>query len=266
MFYCYTQKQQTFFFALSHVGADCLYKPERFTVFPSSFSLGSLFIPSSCPPLPLCALLLSLVHTSSHTHPTYFHPFCTTHLSTRMAFTAHSGLLKFGFILTVVLFFCGLVALGSLVKYASQSVQLTKDTDYKVCVIFLSNEKQRPGMCTFADTTSALISVVAACLFAMDFTTWKKSENYKGRRASIASLFLAPAMCILSLCAAITLALGIKSTMNKVHDIYPDSTYPGLKGIYTGISCVAIAGLFFGIYASSEYVQYRRRHVNGDKW
>lgn len=35
------------------------------------------------------------------------------------------------------------------------------------------------------------------------------------------SLFLAPAMCILSLCAAITLALGIKSTMNKVHDIYP---------------------------------------------
>lgn len=43
------------------------------------------------------------------------------------------------------------------------------------------------------------------------------------------------------------------------------STFPGLKGIYTGISCVALAGLFFAIYASSEYVQYRRRHINGDK-
>ncbi|OAQ30682.1 hypothetical protein K457DRAFT_892669 [Linnemannia elongata AG-77] len=181
-----------------------------------------------------------------------------------MAFTAHSGLLKFSFILTVFLFFCGLVALGSLVKYATQTVQLSNGDDYKVCLIFLS-ETQRSGMCTFADTTSALISVVAACLFAMDFVTWKKSENYKGKRASIASLFLAPGMCILSFCAAITLALGIKSTMNHAEDVMPGSTYPGLKGIYTGISCVALGGLFFGIYASSEYVQYRRRHINGDK-
>lgn len=119
------------------------------------------------------------------------------------------------------------------------------------------------------------------------------------------SLFLAPGMCILSFCAAITLALGIKSTMNHAEDVMPGtlpflllfkqkrriqlshslvsppkksltpyhsaflvnlgSTYPGLKGVYTGISCVALGGLFFGIYASSEYVQYRRRHINGDK-
>ncbi|KAG0074438.1 hypothetical protein BGZ90_010758 [Linnemannia elongata] len=54
--------------------------------------------------------------------------------------------------------------------------------------------------------------------------------------------------------------------MNHAEDVMPGSTYPGLKGIYTGISCVALGGLFFGIYASSEYVQYRRRHINGDKW
>ncbi|KAG0290011.1 hypothetical protein BGZ96_006509 [Linnemannia gamsii] len=183
-----------------------------------------------------------------------------------MAFTAHSGLLKFGFILTVFLFFCGLVALGSLVKYASQTMERRNQDDLKVCLIYLSQEKQRPGMCTFADTASALISVVAACLFALDFATWKKSENYKGKRASFAALFLAPAMSILSFCAAITLALGIKSTMKNADEVAPGSTYPGLKGIYTGISCVALAGLFFAIYASSEYVQYRRRHVNGDKW
>ncbi|KAF9549532.1 hypothetical protein EC957_003482 [Mortierella hygrophila] len=183
-----------------------------------------------------------------------------------MAFTAQSGLLKFGFIITVFLFFCGLVALGSLAKYASQTLEIRNGGDYKVCLIFLSQEKQRPGMCTFADTASALISVVAACLFAMDFVTWKKSENYKGRRASMASLLLAPVMCVLSFCAAITLALGIKSTMKHAEEVSPGSTYPGLKGIYTGISCVALAGLFFAIYASSEFIQYRRRHVNGDKW
>ncbi|KAF9288245.1 hypothetical protein BGZ88_008261 [Linnemannia elongata] len=53
--------------------------------------------------------------------------------------------------------------------------------------------------------------------------------------------------------------------MSHAEDVMPGSTYPGLKGIYTGISCVALGGLFFGIYASSEYVQYRRRHINGDK-
>ncbi|KAG0316949.1 hypothetical protein BGZ97_006120 [Linnemannia gamsii] len=180
-----------------------------------------------------------------------------------MAFTAHSGLLKLGFILTVVLFFCGLVALGSLAKYASQTLEVRSGGDMKVCVIFLSPEEQRPGMCTFADTASALISVVAACLFAMDFVTWKKSENYKGKRASVATLFLAPVMSILSFCAAITLALGIKSTLKYAE---AGTTYYGVKGIYTGISCVALGGLFFAIYASSEYVQYRRRHVNGDKW
>ncbi|KAF9100054.1 hypothetical protein BGX29_006818 [Mortierella sp. GBA35] len=108
-----------------------------------------------------------------------------------MAFTAQSGLLKFGFILTIVLFFLGLVALGSLAKYASQK------------------------------SPNCLISAAAAGLFAMDFVTWKKSENYKGKRASVATLLLAPVMCVFSFCTAITLALGIKSTMNEVEKVAP---------------------------------------------
>ena len=35
--------------------------------------------------------------------------------------------------------------------------------------------------------------------------------------------------------------------------------------IYTGAGCAAVSGLIFAIYGISEYAQYRRRHVNGDK-
>ncbi|KAF9929177.1 hypothetical protein FBU30_001790 [Linnemannia zychae] len=182
-----------------------------------------------------------------------------------MAFTGQSSLLKFGFILNIFLFFLGLIALGSLAKYASQSFKI-KEYEYNICVFYLSNEKQKPGMCTFADTASVLISVAALSLFAMDFVTWKRSENYKGKRASVATLFITPMMCIFSFIAAIILALGVKSTLRAAEDANPGSTYSGLKGVYTGISCVALSGLLFAIYASSEYIQYRRRHVNGDKW
>ncbi|KAF9175571.1 hypothetical protein BGX21_011462 [Mortierella sp. AD011] len=70
-----------------------------------------------------------------------------------MAFTAQSALLKFGFILSTVLFFLGLVELGSLAKYGTAS--------------------------------SGIIAIASGLLFAMDFVTWKKSENYKGKRASL---------------------------------------------------------------------------------
>ncbi|KAI8598399.1 hypothetical protein EDD21DRAFT_382593 [Dissophora ornata] len=99
----------------------------------------------------------------------------------------------------------------------------------------------------------------------MDWVTWKRSENYKGRRASIATLVLAPLMCVFSFCSAIVIGLGIRVTCHNwsCGDTQSDAT---LRGIYTGITCTALAGLFFAFYAGSEYTQYRRRHIEGDKW
>ena len=61
-----------------------------------------------------------------------------------------------------------------------------------------------------------MIVVVGAVFFGLDWITWKKSENYKGKRASLAALIVAPVMCVLSLCAAIIVYLGTKKTMKSI--------------------------------------------------
>ncbi|KAF9997106.1 hypothetical protein BGZ79_009173 [Entomortierella chlamydospora] len=110
-----------------------------------------------------------------------------------------------------------------------------------------------------------IIAIASGLLFAMDFVTWKKSENYKGKRASLLALFLTPAMCLFSFCAAAVLGLGVKATCSNI-GCNKGYTFEGSAGIYTGITCSSLAGLLFAIYAASEYTQYRRRHINGDKW
>ncbi|KAI1318433.1 hypothetical protein EDD11_006517 [Mortierella claussenii] len=107
---------------------------------------------------------------------------------------------------------------------------------------------------------------MALGLFGLDYVTWKRSENYKGKRASLTALILAPVMGLFSFCSAIVFSLGIKTTCDNYGGCNDRHTIAGIKGIYTGISCAALAGLFFVVYASSEYIQYRRRHVEGDKW
>lgn len=43
------------------------------------------------------------------------------------------------------------------------------------------------------------------------------------------------------------------------------SVVPQLNSLYTGVTCATLAGFLFVFYAFSEYAQYRRRHVQGDK-
>ncbi|KAF9317057.1 hypothetical protein BG003_001227 [Podila horticola] len=175
-----------------------------------------------------------------------------------MAFTGQSTALKFGFIMDVILVLLGLITLFSIFKNAQKEIQ-----GIKVCALFLdaqSGTYQSPA-CSFSTAVGGIIVLAAAVLSFMDYVTWKRSENYKGKRASFAALFITAIMTLLSFCTAIVVVLGIKKTCGDSCGHSSD-----IKGIYTGISCAALAGLFFAIYGISEFVQYRRRHINGDKW
>ncbi|KAG0033314.1 hypothetical protein BGZ81_008784 [Podila clonocystis] len=146
-----------------------------------------------------------------------------------MAFTGQSTTLKLGFIMDALLVLLGLITLFSLYKYSTTEIQ-----GRDVCVLFAEQTGEiQPSSCTFSTAAGGIIVLAAAVLTFMDYVTWKRSENYKGKRASVT--------------------------------VYGNVT-PVVKGIYTGISCAALSGLFFAIYGVSEYVQYRRRHINGDKW
>ncbi|KAG0348160.1 hypothetical protein BG005_011716 [Podila minutissima] len=179
-----------------------------------------------------------------------------------MAFTGQSTTLKLGFIMDALLGLLGLITLFSLLKYATYDYQ-----DRDICVLFLDLEggKMQPSACTFSTAAGGIIVLAAAVLTFMDYVTWKRSENYKGKRASVATLFLTPIMTLFSFCTAIVVVLGIRKSCGGSCD-KGGGFSPEVKGIYTGISCAGLSGLFFAIYGISEYVQYRRRHINGDKW
>ncbi|GJJ75706.1 hypothetical protein EMPS_08064 [Entomortierella parvispora] len=177
-----------------------------------------------------------------------------------MAFTGQSGLLKFGFILSVLLFILGLVCVGTLVKNIRASF-----VGYSVCFLFNTSDgysAYKTGPCNFAIADSALITIAGAVFFGLDWITWKKSENYKGKRASLAALIISSVMCVLSFCGAIVVYLGAKKTVSSSGCTNCDAN----PAVYTGAGCAAVSGVIFAIYGISEYAQYRRRHVNGDKW
>ncbi|KAF9370559.1 hypothetical protein CPB97_002647 [Podila verticillata] len=174
-----------------------------------------------------------------------------------MAFTGQSTALKFGFIMDVLLVFLGLITLFSILKYSKQEAQ-----GYDYCILFVDTKSEQASACTFSSAAGGIIVLAAAALTLMDYVTWKRSENYKGKRASFATLLLTPIMTLFSFCTAIVVVLGIRKACGGDCN----KNVPFIKGIYTAISCAGLSGLFFAIYGISEYVQYRRRHVNGDKW
>ncbi|KFH71431.1 hypothetical protein MVEG_01730 [Podila verticillata NRRL 6337] len=175
-----------------------------------------------------------------------------------MAFTGQSTALKFGFIMDVLLVLLGLITLFSILKYSKQEVK-----GYDYCLLFIDADSgEQPSACTFSSAAGGIIILAAAALTFMDYVTWKRSENYKGKRASFAALLITPIMTLFSFCTAIVVVLGIRKACGGDCN----KNVPFVKGIYTAIGCAALSGLFFAIYGISEYVQYRRRHVNGDKW
>ncbi|KAG0034882.1 hypothetical protein BGZ82_005572 [Podila clonocystis] len=178
-----------------------------------------------------------------------------------MAFTGQSTTLKFGFIMDALLVLLGLITLFSLHKYSTAEIQ-----GRDVCVLFIEQTgEMQPSSCTFSTAAGGIIVLAAAVLTFMDYVTWKRSENYKGKRASVTALFITPIMTLFSFCTAIVVVLGIRKTCGGSCERNGNVT-PVVQGIYTGLSCAALSGLFFAIYGISEYVQYRRRHINGDKW
>ncbi|KAG0336493.1 hypothetical protein BG000_006519 [Podila horticola] len=179
-----------------------------------------------------------------------------------MAFTGQSTALKFGFIMDVILVLLGLITLFSIFKNAQKEIQ-----GIEVCALFLDVQSatyQSPA-CSFSIAAGGIIVLAAAVLSFMDYVTWKRSENYKGKRASFAALFITAIMTLFSFCTAIVVVLGIRKSCGGSCD-KGGGLSSDVKGIYTGISCAGLAGLFFAIYGISEFVQYRRRHINGDKW
>ncbi|KAG0022750.1 hypothetical protein BGZ82_010934 [Podila clonocystis] len=104
----------------------------------------------------------------------------------------------------------------------------------------------------------------------MDYVTWKRSEHFKGKRASVAAMLISPAGAFISFATAIIIGVGLKDFCNTFNNETPigscQEAVPELNNLYTGVSCATLAGFMFVFYGFSEYAQYRRRHVQGDKW
>ncbi|KAG0345346.1 hypothetical protein BG004_003780 [Podila humilis] len=114
-----------------------------------------------------------------------------------------------------------------------------------------------------------LIAAGGVGLFVMDYVTWKRSEYFKGKRASVAALLISPAGAFISFASAIIIGTGLKKLCKKFYSEQHAGTcqeaVSELGGLYTGVTCATLAGFLFTFYAASEYAQYRRRHIQGDK-
>ncbi|KAF9348322.1 hypothetical protein BGX26_000261 [Mortierella sp. AD094] len=156
-----------------------------------------------------------------------------------MSFAANTGFLKADFLMSAILCLLGFIVLGSMAN--NSYLQL-------------------------------MIAAGGVGLFAMDFVTWKRSDRFKGKRASIAAMFIAPTMSFFAFSTAIVIGVGIKDFCNnfEVNGVpRPDSCHADLKnfsGLQTGVGAATVAGFISAFYGVSEYLQYRRRHINGDKW
>ncbi|KAF9585318.1 hypothetical protein BGW38_002931 [Lunasporangiospora selenospora] len=126
--------------------------------------------------------------------------------------------------------------------------------------------------CVFTTFVGVMIMLGGAALFGMDYITWKRSERFKGKRASVAALLITPTMTFFSFSTAIVVGLGLKKFCNgyyvngalEVDRCYEQITQ--LKYLQSGLAVTTLAGFLFMFYGASEYVQYRKRHVHGDKW
>ncbi|KAF9932106.1 hypothetical protein FBU30_008920 [Linnemannia zychae] len=186
-----------------------------------------------------------------------------------MAFAHNSGLLKADFVMSFILAILGFIVYGTISNNGYWDLG-----EQKVCVI-LGNPRTRSfhnSACSFSSTIGFLIAAGGVALFIMDFVTWRRSERFKGKRASVAALIIAPTLCFFSIATAIVIGTGIKTFCNNflVGDV-PDydrckAVITNFGAIQSGVGAASVASILFAFYGYSEYIQYRKRHINGDKW
>ncbi|KAG0024678.1 hypothetical protein BGZ80_010835 [Entomortierella chlamydospora] len=171
--------------------------------------------------------------------------------------------------MSAILCILGFIVLGAMVNNSYLQFY-----DQKICLL-LGNPKTwsfHSSACAFTIAIGLMIAAGGVGLFAMDFVTWKRSDRFKGKRASIAAMLIAPTMSFFAFSTAIVIGVGIKDFCNNYEANgvpRPDSCHANLKnisGLETGVGAATVAGFISGFYGVSEYLQYRRRHVNGDKW
>ncbi|KAF9973420.1 hypothetical protein BGZ73_003337 [Actinomortierella ambigua] len=177
-----------------------------------------------------------------------------------MAFTNHSTLLKVDVFLVLVATICAIVALAA---WQINTLVEIKGYNIKGCLLFPSDDGSPNHSCSFAVGSSAIMIVGAVFLGAMDFVTWKKSENYKGKRACLTAMFLAAFLTVLSLITFGVVGFGDLKLCQKIDGSCSRLDRQG--GILTGIGACGVAFLSFAVYTVLERIQYVRRHVNGDK-
>ncbi|KAF9425238.1 hypothetical protein BGZ76_003362, partial [Entomortierella beljakovae] len=86
------------------------------------------------------------------------------------------------------------------------------------------------------------------------------------------ALLISPALSFFAFSTAIVIGVGIKDFCNRFPfqgQFDPErchETMTNLAGLEAGVGAATVAGFLSAFYGVSEYLQYRRRHVNGDKW
>ncbi|GJJ70296.1 hypothetical protein EMPS_02645 [Entomortierella parvispora] len=184
-----------------------------------------------------------------------------------MSFEANTGFLKADFVMSFVLSILGLIVLGTLGGNSYKSVVADKP---KYCIL-MANVNTRTfhsSACTFAIFIGFCIAAGGIALFALDFITWKRSERFKGKRASVAALLISPIMCFFALSTSIVIGVGMKDFCKNL-DYHPERCYeiiPEMAKLQAAVGGSAMAGILFACYGFSEYTQYRKRHIQGDKW
>ncbi|KAF9108514.1 hypothetical protein BGX27_008320 [Mortierella sp. AM989] len=186
-----------------------------------------------------------------------------------MSFAANTGFLKGDFLMSTILCILGFIVLGTMAN--NSYMQLS---DQSICLI-LGNPKTltfHSSACSFTIAVGFMIAAGGVGLFVMDYVTWKRSERFKGKRASIAALLIAPILSFFAFSTAIVIGVGIKDFCNNYEvlgTIRQDRCHSEMKnfsGLQTGVGASTVAGFVSAFYAFSEYLQYRKRHINGDKW
>ncbi|KAF9185094.1 hypothetical protein BGZ51_002968 [Haplosporangium sp. Z 767] len=186
-----------------------------------------------------------------------------------MSFTSGTGFLKADFVMSTALCILGFIVLGTMSKNSYWRMP-----QGSVCLL-LGNPSTltfHPSACVFTVIVGLMIAAGGAGLFGMDFVTWKRTERFKGKRASVAALLISPIMSFFSFATAIVIGVGIKNFCRHyivggrvdVQTCHEQIT--NLAGLEAGVSAATLAGFLFAFYGSSEYLQYRRRHIQGDKW
>ncbi|KAF9106146.1 hypothetical protein BGX29_010396 [Mortierella sp. GBA35] len=186
-----------------------------------------------------------------------------------MSFEHESGFLKGDFVMSTILAVLGFIVFGTMSRnawlpFGGQNICLLLGDP---ATLTFHN-----SACNFTIFIGFMIAAGGVALFAMDFVTWMRSERYKGRRASVAALLISPTLSFFSFATAIVIGVGVKKFCNNYYigsvlDIPRCKTeITNFGPIQAGVSASAMAGCLFAFYGYSEYLQYRKRHINGDKW